>query len=110
MRCDQCRHWGKSDRWDLIAAKMGTCAAIKPGWRIADQASMDIPYTHEKPDEWDEEWNAAKIDPGDRYMRARSMALAAEKATLWDGSEYIAEICTTGDFFCAKFDAGDKRD
>ena len=86
--------------WDAIAAKMGKCSAIGRGWEIADMASEDIRSEYGRPDS---EWDAQNIAPDDRYMHARIKALQDARAAVWDGSEYHADLSTTGDFFCAKF-------
>lgn len=85
MRCDQCKHWKPDDTEDWAAEEIGfrLCTAVRPRWKIQDEAS-----------ELKIEGDAAEL---------RAEALRAARAYVQDGSEYLADLVTGPDFFCALF-------
>lgn len=87
MRCDGCRHWTEEpEEWEAKAVGFRECRAVRERWRIQDDASSGI--------EWAGEEDGA-------YMQARRDALKAARAYVQDGSEYMAQLYTAPDFFCA---------
>jgi hypothetical protein len=84
-RCDQCKHWVVYDGydWEAMNAEFGLCRGVRERWKITDEASKD------------------RIN--DRELRAA--ALKEAKAYVQDGSEYVAQLVTAPDFFCALYEA-----
>ena len=100
MKCAGCKHWTKDidqHDWSAAGAGMARCAAVRPRWKIQDEAvSGKIEHT-DADDEYD-------VPPKGAWALARSDALKAAKAYVQDGSEYRAEFITGPDYFCALFE------
>lgn len=86
MRCDECKHWKfVANDWEAAAIGFGQCSGVRERWRITDEASDGI------------KWG----DGESEYVKRRKDALKAAKAYVQDGSEYMANLLTAPDFFCA---------
>lgn len=88
-RCDQCKHWNKTEDWEMIESGMGECEAIIPRWEVVDLAVRNLPYS---------------TKPESDYNIARCNALKEARAVVQDGSDYTATLFTFSDFFCALFE------
>jgi len=77
------------------------CVAVRARWDIQDEATAGVPkYPDNEP--------TVEIlydDVGERWAKAMTEAFRKERAFVQDGSQYIAELWTGPDFFCAKFEA-----
>ncbi len=90
MRCDQCKHWDTEEiepEWDAEAIGFHKCRAMRERWRIQDEASGKLDYESKD------------------YSKVRNDALKSARAYVQDGSQYMAELVTGPDFFCAFFAA-----
>lgn len=90
MRCDQCKHWDSdkaNEHWEAQGVGFGWCKGVRERWRIQDEVPRDQ-------------------DLGDAWAAARVEHLKKSRAYVQDGSEYVAELFTAPDFFCALFTAG----
>lgn len=89
-RCDQCRFWGKGvdgPGWEGASIGFNVCERVRARWLIEDEAS------------------AVDSDDTDKWIATRKNALKSAKAYVQDGSEYMAELITGPDFFCALWEA-----
>lgn len=92
MRCDQCKHWDTAEiqpEWDAEAIGFHKCKAVRERWGIQDEASHGL------------DWDASNEDG--TWMKVRNDALKESKAYVQDGSQYMADLVTGPDFFCALF-------
>jgi hypothetical protein len=84
-RCDKCRHWGVDDDgydWEAKAVGFHICKAVRERWEITDEASPKR---------------------AEEFQQVRQDALRASRAYVQDGSEYVAQLITGPNFFCALF-------
>jgi len=89
MRCDQCEHWKRDpEDWEAESVGFRLCTAVRPRWRIEDEAAAAVRQSGSAEDDW---------------RRANREALQSARAYVQDGSEYRAELLTGPDFFCALF-------
>ena len=89
MRCDGCNHWDTKEvqpEWDADAIGFHKCKAVRERWEIQDEASKDL------------EWDSGE---GNAFSKSRADALKASRAYVQDGSQYMADLVTGPDFFCA---------
>lgn len=92
MRCDQCKYWDTQEiepEWDAEAIGFHKCKAIRERWKIQDEASQGL------------DWDSSNADH--TWAKVRNDALKASRAYVQDGSEYMADLVTGPDFFCALF-------
>lgn len=109
-RCDGCRFWKPDDKQDREATRYGfrECAAIEPRWVIEAEANSGIeppygphivwrtdPVTYEDVTD-DPRYNA--------FLDREKAAVQAAKAYTQDASQYVADLFTAADFFCARFE------
>lgn len=95
MRCDTCKFWpDKADEWEAEQAGLRKCAAVRPRWDIADEASEALAKAIGK-ERYDDD------APEDQFEAVRRDALRAARAYVQDGSQYTASFWTMPDFFCA---------
>ena len=90
MRCDSCKHWHTKEvqpEWDAEAIGFHKCKAVRERWDIQDKASEGL------------DWDASQEDG--KWSKVRNDALKASRAYVQDGSQYIADLVTGPDFFCA---------
>lgn len=90
MHCDGCTHWGGSEdpeEWESKGVGFRKCNAVRPRWKIQDEAAR----------------RGIRRSPQEQGIvtKARNDALIAARAYVQDGSEYVAELYTGPDFFCA---------
>jgi hypothetical protein len=104
MRCDECRHWKALDDWSARWSGLGECGAVREQWVVEEDATKERELGWaENEDDWDEYGEAPP--PPNSWTGVRMAALKEAKAVVMDGSSYMAELRTTGDFFCALFEA-----
>ena len=107
MRCDQCRHW-KEDKhagWEYTHSGFRTCAAVRERWEVMDEATRERELGWADGEDGWNEWEGAPAPPNS-WTGVRVAALKAARAVVQDGSEYMAELLTAPDFFCALFASG----
>jgi hypothetical protein len=80
MRCDQCQHWAPPEEWEAKAAGFRRCLGVRERWKIEESVSSEK-YDHDR----------------------EVAALRAARAYVEDGSEYMAQMMTAPDFFCALY-------
>ncbi len=92
-RCDNCKFWeqGKQD-WTVTKIGFGRCKGVRERWNIEDDAVAGMKFGDETGD----------------YGKRRIAALQASRAYVQDGSQYMADLYTAPDFFCALYVAKDK--
>lgn len=98
-RCDQCKHWVPDEGYDWQVGNIGfgICVGIRARWKITDEATENLPaYSRENID--------PDIDEVHKVFKtAKANALLNARAYVQDGSEYIAQLVTGPDFYCALF-------
>ena len=96
MRCDTCKHWSAPvteidedmPGWEADKVGYRKCNAVRERWEIMDEAGSR---------------HMIGVSDTDAWQAARIAALAASKAFVQDGSEYMAQLVTAPDFFCALY-------
>lgn len=81
-RCDNCKHWDRSDKeWSYVPDNANThkCLRAKQFWDAT-------------------EW----VEEGDNDVRR--VKDPSDKMFVADGSNYRAELLTMADFYCAHFE------
>lgn len=106
MRCDTCRYWQMAETdWQAERVRFRRCEAVKEQWHITSAATAQISYPRRPYDEP----AGSQIPPSrqaalDAYEAVKDDALREARAYVIDGSQYMAELWTGPDFFCAKFE------
>jgi hypothetical protein len=104
QRCDRCRYWKEDAQsgWEYRFSDFRLCTAVKMRSKVLDAATdgLGLGWADGEED-WDEYGD--KPPPPNSWTGVRMAALKEARAVVQDGSDYMAELLTAPDFFCALF-------
>lgn len=90
MRCDECKHWNKAYQNQVQSLIVGQCTRAMPFWD-ASEWSEELSNKNDADGLWNGPDRVLKPEFADRKFFAQ------------DGSDYMANVLTAPDFFCAEF-------